>query len=173
MLSATTTGDARLVAEITDLVNQVYLVAEAGLWVDGATRTNTTEMREMIAAGEIATARVEGHLVGCVRVQQVADDIGEFGMLAGDPARRGVGIGRDLVEFAEARSRERGLPTMQLELLVPRDWTHPSKEFLHAWYTRIGYTPVRTGSIEEQYPHLAPLLATKCDFVIYHKRLTG
>lgn len=28
-----------------------------------------------------------------------------------------------------------------------------------------------TGHIEESYPELAPLLATPCDFVIYHKEL--
>ena len=32
-------------------------------------------------------------------------------------------------------------------------------------------TPVRTGQFEERYPELAPLLATPCDFVIYHKSL--
>ena len=46
-----------------------------------------------------------------------------------------------------------------------------SKEFLKAWYTRVGYRPVRTGQFEESYPELAPLLATPCDFVIYHKDL--
>jgi len=65
----------------------------------------------------------------------------------------------------------RGLGTMQLEVLVPRQWSHPSKEFLKAWYTRLGYRPVRTGQVEESYPELAPLLATPCDFVIYHKSL--
>jgi hypothetical protein len=29
----------------------------------------------------------------------------------------------------------------------------------------------RTGQVEESYPELAPLLATSCDFVIYHKSL--
>jgi len=31
---------------------------------------------------------------------------------------------------------------------------------------------VRSGTIDESYPWLAPLLATPCDFVIYHKDLT-
>jgi len=60
---------------------------------------------------------------------------------------------------------------MQLELLVPRGWTHPTKEFLHSWYTRTGYRPVRSGTIDESYPQLAPRLATPCDFVVYHKDL--
>jgi hypothetical protein len=62
---------------------------------------------------------------------------------------------------------------MQLELLVPRGRSHPTKEFLHAWYTRIGYRPVRTASIEESHPQLVPLLATPCDFVVYRKPLTA
>ena len=46
-----------------------------------------------------------------------------------------------------------------------------SKEFLAGWYGRIGYAVTRTGTIDESYPHLAPLLATPCDFVIYRKDL--
>jgi hypothetical protein len=45
------------------------------------------------------------------------------------------------------------------------------KEFLREWYTRLGYRLVRTGRLEEGYPHLQPLLATPCDFLIYHKDL--
>jgi ribosomal protein S18 acetylase RimI-like enzyme len=110
-------------------------------------------------------------IVGSVRVQQIDEATGELGMLVADPARRSRGIGRDLVAFAEERFRRRGVPTMQLELLVPRNWTHPVKQFLDAWYTRIGYRPVRTSRLDDDYPHLAPLLATDCDFVVYHKAL--
>jgi predicted N-acetyltransferase YhbS len=171
VLSATTETDERFVEEITDLVNGVYKTGEAGLWVPGATRTTSLEMRETIAAGQIAVARMDGQMVGCIRIQQLDDSVGEFGMLAVEPAHRGEGIGRALVRFAEDRFRQRGLAVVQLELLIPRGWSHPIKDFLHAWYTRIGYQPVRKGSIEESYPHLAPLLATPCDFVVYHKPL--
>jgi ribosomal protein S18 acetylase RimI-like enzyme len=92
-------------------------------------------------------------------------------MLVASPDRRGVGIGRQLVGFAEHWARTQGLSTMQLELLVPQTWTHPVKEFLRAWYTRIGYRRVRTGRLEEAYPMLQPQLATPCDFVIYEKDL--
>lgn len=171
ILPAATAQDERTVGELTDLVNAVYATAEEGLWVDGATRTTAEEMAGMIAAREIAVARVDGRIVGCVRVQELDDGNGELGLLAADPGRRGEGIGRELVTFAEQVSRRQGSAVMQLELLVPRGWSHPSKELLHAWYTRTGYRPVRTGSIDEAYPHLAPLLATPCDFVVYHKPL--
>jgi GNAT superfamily N-acetyltransferase len=176
LLPAPAAGDVDLVGDLAGLVNRVYAEAEDGLWIDGAARTTPEEMAGLIAAGEIAVARdggPGGPVVGCVRVQQLDEATGEFGMLVADPDRRGEGIGRDLVGFAEDLFRGRGLPTMQLELLVPREWTHPTKAFLDAWYTRMGYRPVRTGRIDDAYPHLAPLLATPCDFVIYHKPLAG
>jgi ribosomal protein S18 acetylase RimI-like enzyme len=161
------------VAGITDLINEVYAVAEDGLWTEGATRTTVDEVAELTRAGQVVVARLGGRLVGCVRVQRVDDSTGEFGMLAADPAHRGLGVGRELLRFAEQRCREEGLATMQLEVLVPKDWSHPTKEFLAAWYTRSGYRVARTGTIDETYPALAPLLATPCDFVIYEKDLAA
>jgi GNAT superfamily N-acetyltransferase len=163
--------DSRLVAEITRLVNEVYAVAEKGLWVDDAARTTLDEVAGLIRAGEITVALVDGTTVGCIRIQRLDGDTSEFGMLAAAPDRRGIGLGRRLVEFAERGSLETGRDTMQLELLVPRSWTHPAKDFLAGWYGRIGYAVTRTGTIDESYPHLAPLLATPCDFVIYRKDL--
>lgn len=85
------------------------------------------------------------------------------------PERRGLGIGKELVAFAEQDCRRRGATVMQLELLAPRTWSHPTKTFLDEWYTRLGYRKVRVGTLEESYPDLAPLLATPCDLAVYHK----
>jgi GNAT superfamily N-acetyltransferase len=164
-------GDRELMERLADLVNRVYAVAEDGLWLHGSTRTTAAEVADLVRSGEIAVAREDGEIVGAVRLQDVADDVAEFGMLVADPDRRNRGIGRALLDFAEARARERGMRAMQLELLVPREWSHPSKEFLREWYGRRGYRIVRTGHLDEAYPHLAPQLATPCDFEIHHKPL--
>jgi GNAT superfamily N-acetyltransferase len=171
LLRAEDNRDARLVGKLAELINHVYAVAEAGLWVDGATRTTPAELAELIAAGEIAVARRDGEIAGSIRIRDVADDASEFGMLVAAFEQRGTGVGRALVEFAEQRSRERGRRATQLELLVPREWKHPSKELLKAWYGRIGYRVIRSGSMADAYPHLAPLLATPCDLVGYEKPL--
>jgi GNAT superfamily N-acetyltransferase len=171
MLPAAASGDAKVVERITGLTNEVYAVAERGLWAENATRTTVGEVVELVQAGEIAVARIGDAIVGCVRVQRLDESTGEFGMLTADPAHRGVGIGRELLLFAERTCHADGARRMQLELLLPRDWTHPVKEFLDAWYTRLGYRVARTGSIDEAYPDLAPLLATPCDFLIYAKDL--
>lgn len=60
---------------------------------------------------------------------------------------------------------------MRLELLVPREWTHPSKEFLAARYGRLGYAVTSVGRVDDTHPSLAPLLATPCDMLIYEKNL--
>jgi GNAT superfamily N-acetyltransferase len=161
--------DTVLVSALTDLINEVYAVAEDGLWIHGASRTNAAEVAGITRAREFASATQDGQLLGCVRIRRLDGDVGEFGMLAVAPRHRGTGVGRELVRFAERTSRDAGCRTMQLELLIPREWRHPSKEFLARWYTRIGYAVVRTGSIDEFYPELTPLLATPCDFVVYRK----
>ena len=171
MAPAAAAEDTALVTELAALVNSVYALAEEGLWADGTPRTTPEGMAALIAAGQIAVARADARIVGAVQIQRLDTGEGEFGMLVTNPAHRGQGVGRYLVRFAERWCREHGVDTMQLEVLVPRHWSHPSKEFLKAWYTRIGYHPVRTGQLEESYPELAPHLATPCDFVIYHKSL--
>lgn len=157
----------------TELVNLVYRESERGLWQDGATRTTLAEVTDLAQAGELAADVRDGQLAGVVRVRRMPDGVGEFGMLAADPARRGAGIGGGLIRWAEETCRSGGDHTMRLELLVPRGWVLESKEFLHSWYSRLGYQIFRVGHLEEQYPQLAPLLAGPADYRIYTKSLVA
>ena len=171
LLEAAAARDDRLVDHLTRLINEVYEVAERGLWRDGTTRTNASELAELIRAGEIAVATRQARIVGSVRLHDVAPATSEFGILVAAPDQRGTGLGSALVDFAERRSRSRRLRAMQLELLLPRMWAHPTKEFLKAWYGRLGYRRVRTTSMDDAYPQLAPLLATPCELAVYEKPL--
>jgi hypothetical protein len=40
---AASADDVATVTSITELINRVYVIAEAGLWVEGARRTNAGE----------------------------------------------------------------------------------------------------------------------------------
>jgi GNAT superfamily N-acetyltransferase len=170
-LAAAAAHDAGLMSAIADLVNRVYEDSERGLWADGEARTGVDEVVKLVRAGELVIATHDSRLTGVVRVQQLDGDTAEFAMLAADPDLRGQGIGRGLVRYAEDAARARGHRYMQLELLVPRDWVLDSKEFLAAWYDRLGYRLQRVGRFEEFYPEAAPLLATPADFRIYSKTL--
>ena len=88
---------------ISELTNEVYAAAEAGLWRDGATRTSVGEIVQLTRAGQIAVARMGGQVVGCVRVQRLDERTGEFGMLCADPAHRGVGSAASWFASSSAR----------------------------------------------------------------------
>jgi GNAT superfamily N-acetyltransferase len=171
LLDPAASGDKDLVADLTGLINLVYAKAEQGLWRTGTPRTTPVELAGLIAAGEIAVAGRNGQLAGSIRIHDVSPDVTESGLLVAAPKYRGTGVGRALVDFAQRSARERGMRAMQLELLVPRAWRHPSKEFLAAWYGRSGYRVIHTRSIHDAYPHLAQLLTTPCDPMVYEKPL--
>jgi GNAT superfamily N-acetyltransferase len=172
LLDAEASRDAALIERLTRLINGVYATAESGLWRDGATRTTEPELTGLIEVGQIVVATTQdGHVVGSVHVHQISNDTGEVGTLVAAPEHRGTGVGRALLDFAEDYSRDQGLRAIQLELLVPRAWRHPSKEFLKSWYGRRGYRLIQTRRMDDSHPHLAPLLATPCDLEVREKSL--
>jgi len=172
LLEPAASRDTRLVEQLTDLVNDVYTTAESGLWRAGFTRTTTSEIAELVAAGQVAVATIaDGVVVGSMQLRRISADTSEFGMLVADADHRGAGIGRTLLDFAERSSRDRGLRAIQLELLVPRGWQHPNKEFLKQWYGRRGFRRIDTRRMEDTHPQLAPLLATSCDLEVHEKPL--
>ena len=170
-LPAAAGRDAGVLDQLAELINGVYATAESGLWRAEATRTTQPELADLIAAGEIIAATRDARIVGSVRLHDVAEDLSEFGLLVAAPEERGTGVGNALLDHAERLSSERRMRAMQLELLVPRAWRHPSKEFLKGWYGRRGYRIVRTTTMADAYPHLAPLLAAECDLEIHQKPL--
>ena len=159
------------IKRLSDLINEVYDDAESGMWKRKGTRTNPAEVERLLRAQALILAEIDGVLVGSVNVNLMSDGVGEFGMLVADRKYRGAGIGSALVKHAEKWAREHACHTMRLEILTPRHWTHPSKNFLRQWYSRIGYVPKTTEPFESMYPELVPELATECDFTVWHKSL--
>lgn len=161
MISLARVEDA---VEVARIVNAAYHAGEPGIWGDGWTRTSLQAISELISRGEIAVARVDGRVVGSVRIRLVDAETAELGMLSVDPEVFGTGAGRALLEFAEARY---DTPFMQLELLVPHGAPHPPKVRLHEWYSRLGYWEVSRRRFEE------PLLTAPADLVTYRKVRRG
>lgn len=155
---------------VTDLVNEVYATAEQGLWLPGATRTNVREIAELTRAGQIVVARLADVIVGSIRVQRL--DRRRARPECWSPTRATeIWESAALRHFVVEKLRREGVKTLQIELLIPRGWTQESKTFMAGWNERAGYEVVRQGAFEEQFPDLAPLLATPCDFIIYNKAL--
>jgi GNAT superfamily N-acetyltransferase len=173
LLDADEAREEVLVRELVDLVNAAYAVGEAGLWLEGTTRTGPEEIAEAIRSGAMLAATLDGRLVGCAQVRPLDPSTADLGFVSAAPDHWGHGIGRELVRSAEELMRSRGVTTMQLELLVPKGWAHPEKERLRSWYARLGYAVVRSAPFEEVAAHLASQLATPCEFLIFRKPLAG
>jgi GNAT superfamily N-acetyltransferase len=163
--------DEALVEELVRVINSAYAVGEAGLWLEGTTRTGPGEIAEMIRSGGTLAATLEGRIVGCAYVRPLDAGTADLGFISVAPDRWGSGVGRERVHLAEELMRSRGVTMMQLELLVPQGWRHPDKDRLRGWYTRLGYRVVRSAPVEQVAAHLASQLATPCEFLIFRKPL--
>lgn len=173
LLAADKARDASLVAELVRIVNGAYALGEAGLWQNGATRTGPGEIAEAIRSGGMLAATLEGRPVGCACLRPLDPHTADLALLSTTPDRWHMGIGGALVGAAEDLMRRRGVITMQLEVLVPTDWEHPTKQRLRDWYTHLGYRVIRTARFEQVAAHLEPWLATPCEFLIFHKPLAS
>jgi GNAT superfamily N-acetyltransferase len=172
LIPADRSRDAALVGELVRLINRAYALGEAGLWLEGTARVEPAEVAEAIRAGGMLAVTVEGRLVGCAYMRPLAAGTGDLGLVSAAPEWWGCGMGRDLMRAGEELIRSRGMTTVQLELLVPKERVHPEKERLRAWYLRLGYRVVGSARVEEVAPRLAPRLATPCEFLVFRKTLT-
>ncbi|KAI0905674.1 hypothetical protein F4823DRAFT_126725 [Ustulina deusta] len=190
--------DEALTTALTRLVNRVYSEAERGIYSTDFERTSAEDIADLLRAGELAVAylprrgangsaansntddiggpkpafhETHGTPIGCISMKQVSPTAGEFGMLAVDPPRRGGGVGRDLVVFAEERCRQHlGLRAMRLELLAPVHFEHAGKTRLQDWYERLGYVRVELRDFEQAYPRLFELLSGPTEFRVFEKK---
>lgn len=101
----------------------------------GGQRTDEAELRDILAdAGRvILLAEVDGALTGCVQVADQGEGLAYLGLLTVDPTRQAGGLGRLLIEAAEAEARSR-FAAARMEMTVIRQ-----RGELIAWYERRGY----------------------------------
>ncbi len=130
-------------ADIAVLVNSAYRgeLATKG-WTSesyllGGQRTDEASLRADLAASPgstILTLRdAEGETpYASVWIQPSEDDAWYVGMVTVSPLRQDGGLGRTMLEAAEAYARERGGKTLEMTVISVRDT-------LIAWYERRGY----------------------------------
>jgi ribosomal protein S18 acetylase RimI-like enzyme len=135
-------GPADLPALVT-LMNTAYRgVGKEASWntesryIDGP-RTSETHLLDEIARKPKACLLVAqessgGPLLGCVLLAPLEDDRWHVGSLAVDSPLQKSGLGRRLLEAAEAWAAQRGATIIEIEVVNVRDT-------LIAWYERRGY----------------------------------
>ena len=153
---------------LVHMINEVYTEAEQGLFKPGILqRTTPQEILTLLECHELMLLTTQGEIKGCVQVKRTADNSLKIGMITIAPALKGQGYGKLMMQLIETHARSNGVDRLELELLTPRTWVQDHKDFLHRWYTRIGFKKVRVIPFERQ-----DLLATECEFTLYAKPLT-
>jgi ribosomal protein S18 acetylase RimI-like enzyme len=114
---------------LTELVEAAY-----GHYVDrmgGPPRPLTDDYAEVVREFDVTVAEEGGEVVGLIALG--ADDEGfVVDNVAVHPSRQGTGVGRALLEHAEAEARDAGFDSIHL-------YTHETMTENLALYARIGY----------------------------------
>jgi ribosomal protein S18 acetylase RimI-like enzyme len=123
---AATTTDVQDVAALVDAAYGHY-VERIGM----LPRPMTENYTEVIAKRQVTLAESDGTIVGVIVL--VVDDEGFLiDNIAVHPSHRGKGLGKALLEFAEAEARRAGFDSIYL-------YTHEKMAENLALYSRIGY----------------------------------
>lgn len=157
--------------DVANLINEVYDVSEAGMWVEQMRRITPAEITTLTNTGNLFRAYIDGILAGTISLAISSAEAVNFGMLAVHPNHIKGGIGRQLVAFVENWGKENGYKIMECGVVYPTHWQHPSKGFLIEWYKRMGYKEVSIGPMAEFLPHLVKSLKTECSYLALKKEL--
>lgn len=147
---------AQDIARIIEISNKAFAVET---FLEG-TRTDEGRMAEMMEKGHFLVAEDGAGIVASVYTEKRADR-GYFGMLAVDPSRQGLGLGRLMTEAAEDHCRKQGCTHMDIVVLSLRPELPPL-------YRKLGY--VQTGT--EDFRTSRPLVGeVECHGIIMSKPL--
>lgn len=116
------------VPAIVSLVNRAF---EVELFFLNGDRTSVENVTEMMAKGVYLLGESDGLLLGCVYFEKRGDRA-YFGMLSVEPALKGSGLGRLLIETVEDHARKQGCLAMDITVVNLRTELPP-------YYRRFGY----------------------------------
>lgn len=157
-----------------EILIHAYAETEQSVWGENYVRIQKDEFIALIAKGEIFYAQLNDSVVGSIYVYRKNESTFSFGLLSADFSLKGIGIGKALVDYAEAHAIEQGATYMDLEILRPIDEEVPFKEVLKQWYTKLGYVYTLSGTFVELKPDKASKakgLIQPCTFDCYQKVL--
>jgi GNAT superfamily N-acetyltransferase len=168
-MNPSTAGPAIRIATATDresvqhLINQSFVV-ERLIKKGGGDRLDAAgkEMESLFASGTFLVYEENGSLSACVYLEPNGNQC-YLGLLSVAPHRQGKGLGRRLVDAAEAFARERGCRRMHLRVVSPR------RDELVPFYVKLGYTEQ---GIQDYPVELAAEMKEPGHFISMAKQLT-
>ena len=121
-------------------------------------RIDLPETLEHFAKGTFLLAESDGKLAGCNYVE-LRGEAGYFGLLSVHPDSQGHGLGRTLIDQAEAYCRRAGCSRIQIRVLNHRTELPP-------FYKKLGYTDAGIEEVEQVSSAILPY-----HFIIMEKPL--
>jgi len=125
-LRPATAGDAGALTELVDAAYRHYVER-----IGGRPRPMTDDYAEVVRSGRVTVAQRADQIVGLIVLDQVDREV-VIDNVAVHPEHQGTGVGRALLERAEAVARDAGLTSIRL-------YTHERMIENLALYERIGY----------------------------------
>jgi ribosomal protein S18 acetylase RimI-like enzyme len=130
------------VAGIIPIVNAAFSIET---FLNG-TRTDEERMAELMRTGEFLVAEQEDSSgIVATAYTELRGERGYFGMLAVDPARQGIGLGRVMIEGAENYLRRHGCKHVDIIVLSLRPDLPP-------FYRKLGYSEIRREAVRTSRP---------------------
>ena len=124
--------------ELLDLIRRAFAYMDGVIDPPSSAHRLTAGLLEKKAGAEtVLVATADGKLVGCVSVEDRGDHA-YLGKLAVDPALQGRGIGRRLVEAAEAEALRQGKRVIELQTRI--ELTHNQAAFAKLGFRETGRT---------------------------------
>lgn len=142
-------------AALTSLINRAFVVERFFLEGD---RLNLPEVEARLNTGTFLIAEDGPAMAGCVYLEKQGDQA-YLGLLSVEPGRQGGGIGRLLMEAAEAYSKRMECRAVYLRIVSLRAELPP-------FYRRLGYCQTGTAPFPEDVPLKLP-----CHFIVMSKPL--
>ena len=154
-----------------EIMRIAYASSEIEIWGENYLRISEEEYVGLIVGGEVTVAYYLDDIAGCNYVYRRNDVSYGYGLLATHLDFTKKGIGKALVENAEATAKNAGATCMDIEILRPRGVDVPSKVILQKWYESMGYEFIYSEDFALRKPDKAKLLVAPSDFDCYRKVL--
>lgn len=142
--------------------DQIYFQNEKEFWEKEYYRISKDDCITLIKKKELFVLANQKEILGFVCIKNSLDDL-SFSMLTVIEKYQKNGLGNLILKHIIEKAEADDFKTISLEILCPKNWEHPQKEFLIKWYEKMEFNYTRSFLFESLYPSHKKFM--KCDLI--------